>query len=63
MEMYKRKERPVPYKDSIIQLREIIEYMKDIDTGNENYNYKIMKAYQFVEDIVTDIIYDNVEKE
>ena len=63
MEMYKRKGRPVPYKDSIIQLREIIEYMKDIDTGNENYNYKIMKAYQFVEDIVTDIIYDNVEKE
>ena len=45
MEMYKRKGRPVPYKDSIIQLREIIEYMKDIDTGNENYNYKIGRAH------------------
>lgn len=49
-------------RDSIAQLREIIEWMKDIDTGNENYNYKIMKAYQFIEDIVTDIVYDKVDK-
>ena len=62
MEMYKRKDRrPVPYRDSIVQLREIIEWMKDIDTGNDNHNYKIMKAYQFIEDIVTDIVYEKVD--
>ena len=60
--MYKRKDRrPVPYRDSIVQLREIIEWMKDIDTGNDNHNYKIMKAYQFIEDIVTDIVYEKVD--
>lgn len=48
-------------RDSVTQLREIIEWMKDIDTRNDHYNCKLLKVQEFIEDIVTDIVYDKVE--
>jgi hypothetical protein len=48
-------------RDSIVQLREIIEWIKEIDTGNENYNYKLTKAHQFIEDIIIDMVYDKLD--
>ena len=54
-------DRYTKYRDSVVQLREIIEWIKDIDTGNDNYNYKLLKAQQFIEDIVIDIVYDKLD--
>jgi hypothetical protein len=48
-------------RDSVVQLREIIEWIKEIDTGNENYNYKLLKVQQFIEDIVIDMVYDKLD--
>ena len=50
-------------RDNIVQLREIAEWIRGIDTGNDHYNYKLLKVQAVIEDIIIDMVYDKLDNE